>query len=189
MTIMPDITISLCSSIILGLSLRHAKNNEANKNLDNVKVQNIATDVTSTNYGLINQILSLISIVTLCCCGAVCVSAINMIYFVTFLVSSMYLASNCELGKKFSIILRMLSWIIMLQIISLILYQVNYFQNVLLPESIIARLFGLYKIITFTDQGIIYNKILNWDFFLHPMVLMVSYLIIANISKIIMVSN
>ena len=154
-----------------------------------MKVQKRATDVTSTNYGLINRILSMISIITLCLCGAVCVSAINMIYFVTFLISIMHVASNCGLEKKFSIILKMISWMLMLQIISIILYQVDFFQNILPSQSIVARLLGLYEIFTVTDQGIYFNRKLNWDFLLHPMVLMVSYLIIANISRMIMESN
>lgn len=185
---MPDLVISISSSIILGLDVRLTKKSSLKQNLDNVKVvQNVSTDSTSTNYGIINQILCMICIVTLCCCGAVCVSTINMIYFVTFLVSIMYVASNRGLGKKFSIILRILSWILMLQIVAIVLYQVDCFQKALPSESIVARLLGLYEIFTATDQGILFNRQLNWDFLLHPMVLMVSYLIIANSSRMIMV--
>ncbi|KAL7042426.1 hypothetical protein ACKWTF_001133 [Chironomus riparius] len=188
LTVVPDLVISLGSSIVLGISIQIAKErNLKNENLDNVKVQERATDVTSTNYGLINRILSLISIMTTCLSGAVCVSAINMIYFVTFLISIMHLASNCGLGKKFSIILRMISWMLMLQIVSIILYQIDYFQSVLPSQSIVARLLGLYEIFKATNHGIYFNKQLNWDFLLHPMVLMVSYLIIANISRMIMI--
>lgn len=188
LTVVPDLVISISASVILGLDVYLTKKTEGKQNLDNIKeVQNVSIDSITTNYGIINQILCMICIVTLCCCGAVCVTAINMIYFVTFLVSIMHVASNHGLGKKFSIILRMLSWILMLQIIAIVLYQIIYFQNALPSQSIIARILGLYEIFTATDRGILFNRKLNWDFLLHPMVLMVSYLIIANASRMILV--
>lgn len=185
--ILPDLTIFIVSIVILVLSYKFHKPAIMNDEyLRNVTVE--TTEVKNrrpSSYSLMNNFFILISLMTLCVCGAICATLVNVLYFSTFLASGMYIASNHKLGKRFFITLKIVSIIMILQAFGIILYQLKYFQELIPADTLEARLFGLYAIFSMTESGIRFEGNLNFDFMLHPLVLISSYLILANIPRIL----
>lgn len=132
------------------------------------------------------------SLASLCVAGSLQPSAINAIYFLTFLASSTWLAFNRELNKMFAIILRCVSIVQLLHIVAFILYQTPWFQEIIDDNSMAFRVSGILKIFSNSDRSqhtLNFNANMNFDVYLNPLALMSSYLIIVSTSNFLLVTR
>lgn len=133
------------------------------------------------------------SITALAISGAMSPSLLNFVYFVVFLASSSYLAININLFKKFAIILRALSFLIFIHILSITCFQNPWFySSKLFQTSILSRILGFKRILIIDNaEHINFFKIndeLKLDMIFHPFVLMLTYFVITYNASYILVS-
>lgn len=131
------------------------------------------------------------SIIALCFAGIVEPSASNGVYFLSFLSLSTCLACNRKLHKKFAILLMMNSILVILHLSAIILYQTPWMQDQFDENSWICRISGLIKIFTYTGKmqdQMNFNSQLDWDHYMNPIILIVTYSIITSTALFILVN-
>lgn len=92
--------------------------------------------------------------------------------------------------RKFAFALKGISVVLMLHINILVLYQSKWLQDILWEEDFLTRSFCLSKIYTTSGRKkniLRFNEDLNWDQYLNPLVLIVTYFMITITSNFILV--
>lgn len=89
---------------------------------------------------------------------------------------------NVKFGQGFIKVLEIMAFVMMLHIISLWTYQLKVVQEMYPAESFTCRLLGFYKFFSL-EEKMEFNKKLDLDLLLQPMVLIVSYLTLSNLSR------
>lgn len=147
-------------------------------------------ELTKKRYKLLKNIGVLSSIASLGFAGIIQPSAINGIYFISFLGFSSWLSCNRKVIQKFAILLRIISIILIMHIIGIIFYQTPLFQVWCKDSGWLFRvIFSLSKIYSSTRHSISmeFNMNLNYDVYLNPFILMIAYQTITSTSNFILV--
>lgn len=188
-SVFPDLAIFIFSSIFY-VVLKFFSKNLFHEN-DNLTIQNVESEQKSANSMKCHQQLKLlkflgifVSLCFLCLCGASCISIINGIFFLTFLIScTWHIGLNRKLNKKFAIILKLLSILLILDIVALMLYQVKYLKTLIATDEFMLKLLGLINLKTSTHSTV------NLKYLMHPFVLMTTYLVITCTSNLIQMTK
>ncbi|XP_054282904.1 piezo-type mechanosensitive ion channel component isoform X3 [Macrosteles quadrilineatus] len=94
-------------------------------------------------YSLLTILGKYLVLASLCLAGILRPSVLSGVYFAVFLLTMTWWAFNKDLGKKFAVVCRLLSLPVAGHIITLYLYQMQWFQEFLPRDAPIARYLGL----------------------------------------------
>lgn len=201
--IMPDLCVLITAVIIFFLVRKMAtdRKKEQPQTLHSIKITKQEKSEKSQKINefdrhriqLIKFVGNVSTLAALCISGAISSSLLNLIYFTLFLGSSTYLAFNQNLRKKFAIILKIVSFIIFIQILCITGFQNPWiYSNKIFQTSFNARILGFMRIIIIdNDQHFSHFKInhkLSLDKLLHPFILMMTYFVITHYASYIMVT-
>lgn len=144
-------------------------------------------------FGFVKFTGTISSLAAMCFSGAIYPSPINFIYFASFIIFATFLSCNRKLFKKFAIMLKIISILLLLQITSLIVYQNPRIYSILKNYEFFMKMLGFDRILLidnekhFSDFEI--NSEVDLDMILHPAVLMVTYFVLITTANYILVRN
>ena len=198
----------LLTSVFVAISIKKASR-ERKDEVDHLKTVTTRTSLgiiqrhqpqepmTKKQYKTLKMIGILSSLASLCLAGVVQPSFLNGIYFVLFIVLTTWFSCNRRFGKKFAILLRVVSGLLMIHITGIILCQIPIFQNSIDENSFGFRILGLTKIYVpeplskFNPRKTLnllnFRTDLDFDVYLNPFILMTTYFVISSTSFFILV--
>lgn len=200
---MPDLCV-LMTAVVLFILIRKMASNRKKEQPDSLHSVKVALQDPSQTSGqkindhdkkrfvIFKSVGNISTLATLCISGAISPSIINLVYFVIFLSSSTYLAFNKVLFKKFAIMLKIASFMIFIQILSITSYQNPWFYSSnIFQTSIISRILGFKRIIIIDNaehfNHFKINDEISSEMVLHPFVLILTYYVITFNSSYILV--
>ncbi|CRL00086.1 CLUMA_CG013368, isoform A [Clunio marinus] len=95
------------------------------------------------NYQKFRKVITIVSIISIGLAGAVEPSILNSIYFVSFLIIATWLGVNRDYQKKFAVFLKILSFLLIVHITAILLYQNKWFEHEINDQNWYERLLGL----------------------------------------------
>ncbi|CRL00087.1 CLUMA_CG013369, isoform A [Clunio marinus] len=145
------------------------------------------------NYQKFRKVITIVSIISIGLAGAVEPSILNSIYFVSFLIIATWLGVNRDYQKKFAVFLKILSFLLIVHITAILLYQNKWFEHEINDQNWYERLLGL-DLYYISDNSnklfqLTLNNELQIDDFLNPFVLIGCYLIISTASQFILMQK
>ncbi|KAL3280583.1 hypothetical protein HHI36_003816 [Cryptolaemus montrouzieri] len=145
-----------------------------------------------------NKYLSLLTsigrygvLVSMCFAAIIRPSVFGGLYFLVFLSSATWWACYKKLQKKFAILLRLLLVIVFVHMMAVYAYQTQWPQELLPPDDLLARLFGLIPVFTNNcNNGTDPRKTVwvehLWDAYAYPLALYVFYAVSIFETKLLM---
>ncbi|KAK3878310.1 hypothetical protein Pcinc_017051 [Petrolisthes cinctipes] len=135
------------------------------------------------NMGLrvLNAVGTYLSVAVIGCCGVMVPSVTSAVYFIVFMSSATYWSLNNSLGRRFGYVCRGVMVFAGVHVLLLYLYQAQWPQEYLPPDSVVARVFGLTRVVG-TDCGDARAAPLKtdeWSHYLNPILLLLLYYILA----------
>ncbi|KAG5676025.1 hypothetical protein PVAND_005880 [Polypedilum vanderplanki] len=163
LAIIPELTILLCTFIVKKFEKKQDKTTDQSE------------CVILKRFGIA------LSISSLCISGIIMPSAFNVIFYISFLIYITLLGCNQKLGRKFAFSLKILSILIVVQMLALVVYQLNFSKAIISSNSNEAKFFGMHIIQQFSNHTNMSFDRLMYEFkcFLHPIVLTSTYFIIT----------
>lgn len=129
-----------------------------------------------------------LSLAALCISGTISPSILNFVYFGMFLITVLFISCNKALSRKFAIILRVISVMLIMHILMIFGYQ-NYY-HLTIDMKLLLVILGLNRIVTFHDSDYFeFNNQINLELIIHPFVLILTYFVINCTTSHILVSQ
>ncbi|XP_064641354.1 piezo-type mechanosensitive ion channel component 2-like isoform X4 [Lineus longissimus] len=173
----PDVLMVVISVIVLTLCSKFART-EPETDAQHVRTQKRSTG-TDKALKIIGEVLTLIFLTA---SAIIYPSVTSAVYFVSFIYIATWLSCYKTLGEKFAGFRIFLLLYSGLHLLTLHLYQFQFFQELLPYESLYARLFGLTNIVQ-TDCSIPAELVLwqpvKWTYIVSPCVILILYWVLA----------
>ncbi|CAH1388772.1 unnamed protein product [Nezara viridula] len=123
-----------------------------------------------------------ICLMMMCLAGILRPSILSGFYYLSFLILATSWACNMQLGRFFAWYCRLLMVFLMGHIIALYLYQMEWIQELLPPDSPIPRYLGLTALLVTDcneDPRLTHMNTLEWASFVNPIVLILLYYLLC----------
>nr|XP_014270454.1 piezo-type mechanosensitive ion channel component isoform X3 [Halyomorpha halys] len=123
-----------------------------------------------------------ICLMMMCLAGILRPSILSGVYYLSFLMLATSWACNMQLGKFFAWYCRLLMVFLMGHIIALYLYQMEWIQELIPPDSPIPRFLGLTALLITDcnqDPRVTHMNTLEWASFANPFILLLLYYLLC----------
>ncbi|CAL1533267.1 unnamed protein product [Lymnaea stagnalis] len=182
--IVPDAVVFIMALVILLLSLRITRQNSLpSQSIDMPLIPVIKQKTTNIYMKTLSQFTLNVALLA---AGVIVPSIFGGVYFITFLILLTLWGCYIPMGRKFGFVQKLLLIYTGGHLLLLHLYQFQFFQDVLPPDDLIARVLGLTGIIR-TEcsdvDSVYFHSDVRWSVFINPFLLLVLFWITATNSR------
>ncbi|XP_077982492.1 piezo-type mechanosensitive ion channel component 2-like [Glandiceps talaboti] len=175
----PDVSMCIISIIVYAVCYKLTKN-ERSRSETGTTVHRRTTQRTVA----MDLLWSFTTCFLTALAGIILPSVTSSVYFITFLIVVSWWSCYNSWGRKLVYVRIVMLTYCGAHLVALYLYQFQFFQTALHPDSLYARLFGLTAIITYdktcAEPYILHvNTALEWPVYVNPIILFVYYWYLA----------
>lgn len=153
--------------------------------------ENHKHEISEKRIGILKLIGILSSLSALCVSGAIFPSPVNFVYFIAFLSIATFISWNLTLFKKFALLLKGISLVILTQLTCIVLYQSPWAYSLFEGQKFIMNMLGFNRILLIDDKKHFTKFQVNWtldkDLIFLPLALIITYFVLITTANYIVV--